>query len=207
MKKKKNSSTRNSRSDKLRKRRDLLKNISSQLRFPTAKNSDLQIGRRIFHFTMGLLVVLIYHLLLSREQMVSLLGISAGLLYLFEQIRVSYPELSKYLHVINHFLLRAEEQLKESSAVPYSIALLISMISFPKAIALISILTLASADPASAGALSPGNHPDGELTGGLGSSHRERPGDGRGSVAHLRSTRCLLALRTATRRALMNDSG
>ena len=45
---------------------------------------------------------------------------------------------------------RAEEQLKESAMVPYAFAVLLTIITFPKPIALVAIYTLAIADPLSA---------------------------------------------------------
>ena len=46
--------------------------------------------------------------------------------------------------------MRAEEQLKESAMVPYMMAVLLTIITFPKHIALVGIYTLAFADPLSA---------------------------------------------------------
>ena len=116
---------------------------------PQKTRKDLQIPRRLFHFSCGMTAGLIYQLFLTHQQAVYILGIMACLFYVIEQLRINYPN-SVYLKQINKYFLRAEEQLKESAAIPYLMALLLTIISFPKSIALVAIFTLASADPLSA---------------------------------------------------------
>jgi dolichol kinase len=111
---------------------------------------DLQIARRLFHMGNGVFFASIYAILLSHSQMVHFLGAMACILYLIEQIRISYPELQEKLQFVTKFIMRAEEQLKESAMVPYAFAILLTIISFPKVIALSAIYTLAIADPLSA---------------------------------------------------------
>ena len=72
------------------------------------------------------------------------------MVYILEQVRINYPGLSSKVKIINKYLFRAEEQLKESAGVPYVMGLLLTLISFPKVVALIAIYTLALADPLSA---------------------------------------------------------
>lgn len=117
---------------------------------PTAHRSHLQIGRRLFHFLNGSAIATLYAVLLTRKQAVYILGTLACVLYLFEQIRINYPELSDKIGWINRALLRAEEQLKESAAVPYAMGILLTILTFPKIVALIAIYTLAIGDPLSA---------------------------------------------------------
>lgn len=117
---------------------------------PTKTRHDLQWGRRFFHAGAGTLVGSAYALLFSRTQVISILGTIACILYLLEQIRISYPEIGQKLKWINEFFLRAEEQVKESAAVPYALAVLLTIITFPKEVALIAIFTLALGDPLSA---------------------------------------------------------
>ena len=109
-----------------------------------------RIPRRAFHCASGVLAGLIYQLFLTHKQAVYILGLSASVLYILEQIRINYPKIA-YLHLLNkYFLLRAEEHLKESAAIPYLMGLLLTIISFPKSISLIAIYTLAISDPLSA---------------------------------------------------------
>ena len=117
---------------------------------PTSSRKDIQISRRLFHMAVGSSVGTIYNLFLSHQQIVYILGTAACLLYLIEQIRVNYPELFKRFNIVNKYLLRAEEELTESAAVPYLMAVLLTNLTFPKSIALIAIFTLALGDPMSA---------------------------------------------------------
>lgn len=115
---------------------------------PTRKN--LQIARRLFHMGNGIAVATLYWLSFSHQQMIHALGTIACVLYVFEQIRISYPEKAQKFLPMTKFIMRAEEQLKESAMVPYAFAVLLTIITFPKPIALIAIYTLAIADPLSA---------------------------------------------------------
>ena len=116
---------------------------------PTSTRKSLQIPRRAFHCASGVIAGLIYQLLLTHKQAVYILGLSASVLYILEQIRINYPKIA-YLHLLNKYFLRAEEHLKESAAIPYLMGLLLTIISFPKSISLIAIYTLAISDPLSA---------------------------------------------------------
>ncbi len=117
---------------------------------PTATRKSLQIPRRLFHCSMGLSVGLVYQFLLTHSRAIYILGFCACIVYILEQVRVNYPELSSKIKLINKYIFRAEEQLKESAGVPYVMGLLLTLISFPKVIALVAIYTLAVADPLSA---------------------------------------------------------
>jgi len=117
---------------------------------PTATRKSLQLPRRLFHCSMGIGVGLIYQFFLTHSRAIYILGTFACLVYILEQIRISYPELSNKIGIINKYMFRAEEQLKESAGVPYVMGLLLTLISFPKVVALVAIYTLAVADPMSA---------------------------------------------------------
>ena len=117
---------------------------------PTATRKSLQIPRRLFHASMGLSVVLVYQFLLTHSRAIYILGFCACVVYILEQIRINYPELAGNIKIINKYLFRAEEQLKESAGVPYVMGILLTLISFPKVVALVAIYTLAVADPMSA---------------------------------------------------------
>jgi dolichol kinase len=117
---------------------------------PSATRKDLQLGRRLFHMAGGLGVALGYGLFFTHTQAVYLLGAAACIAYVFDKIRLAYPEVARRVQGITNLFLRAEEKLHESSMVPYVIAVLLTIISFPKPIALIAIATLAAADPLAA---------------------------------------------------------
>lgn len=111
---------------------------------------NIQIMRRIFHMFNGFAIATLYLISFSHSQMVHLLGLFACLLYIFEQVRVNYPEAASKILPITKFMIRAEEQLKESAMVPYLMGVLLTIITFPKEIALVGIYALAFADPLSA---------------------------------------------------------
>ncbi|MCP4912000.1 MAG: hypothetical protein GY909_02685 [Oligoflexia bacterium] len=117
---------------------------------PSATRKDLQIPRRVFHMSMGIIVGLVYQFMLTHSRAIYILGFVACVVYVLEQIRINYPQLSSNISIINKYLFRAEEQLKESAGVPYIMGLLLTLISFPKVVALVAIYTLAVADPLSA---------------------------------------------------------
>lgn len=111
---------------------------------------NVQIMRRLFHLFNGFAIATLYLISFSHSQMIHFLGLFACLLYVFEQVRVNYPEQAVKFLPISRFLIRAEEQLKESAMVPYLMGVLLTIITFPKEIALVGIYTLAFADPLSA---------------------------------------------------------
>lgn len=112
--------------------------------------SDMQIMRRVFHMFCGTAIATLYWVSFSHSQMVHFIGTIACVLYLVEQIRINYPETAAKLLPFTKFVMRAEEQLKESAMMPYAMAVLLTIITFPKPIALVGIYTLAFADPMSA---------------------------------------------------------
>lgn len=112
--------------------------------------NHIQIMRRLFHMFNGFAIATLYLISFSHSQMVHFLGLFAALLYVFEQVRVNYPEQAVRFLPISKFMIRAEEQLKESAMVPYLMGVLLTIITFPKEIALVGIYTLAFADPLSA---------------------------------------------------------
>ncbi|WP_419168386.1 diacylglycerol/polyprenol kinase family protein [Halobacteriovorax sp.] len=115
----------------------------------TKTRKDLHMPRRIFHFSMGVIAGMIYKHFLTHTQAVHILGVATCLFYILEQIRLNYPE-NKLTKLGSKYLLRAEEQLKESASMPYLMGLLLTILTFPKIIALVAIFTLAVCDPLSA---------------------------------------------------------
>ncbi len=117
---------------------------------PTHVRSDLHLTRRFWHMGAGMFVALVYGQFLAHQEAVYIIGGVSSLVYILEQIRIKYPEITKKSHFINSSLLRAEEELKESSALPFIMGLLLTILSFPKPVALVSIMILALGDPLSA---------------------------------------------------------
>ncbi|MBF0360683.1 MAG: hypothetical protein HQK49_06715 [Oligoflexia bacterium] len=123
-------------------------NITQKVKLPSRHN--LQLGRRLFHLVNGATIATMYNLFWEHSQVVYIIGLGASLIYIAEQIRLAYPDFASKLSWFSNFLLRAEEELKESAAIPYAMALLLTIISFPKTVAIIAIYTLSISDPLSA---------------------------------------------------------
>jgi dolichol kinase len=119
-------------------------------RAPSATRKDLQLGRRLVHCANGCAIATAYALIFTHQQIVHTFGSIACLVYILDRVRIFYPELVERAPAINRWLFRAEEQFKESAMTPYAIAILLTLLTFPKTIALIAIYTLAIADPLSA---------------------------------------------------------
>ncbi len=117
---------------------------------PSATRKDLQLGRRLVHCANGCVIATAYALIFTHEQVVHTFGSIACLVYILDRVRIQYPELIERAPWINALLFRAEEQFKESAMTPYAIAILLTLLTFPKTLALIAIYTLAIADPLSA---------------------------------------------------------
>jgi dolichol kinase len=117
---------------------------------PTSTRHDLQFPRRFFHMGMGTAAGIIYYTFLSHQAAVTILGTAACLVYIVEQLRINYPEHASTFKILTKYLLRAEEQLKESAGMPFVMGLLLTLLSFPKVVALTAIFTLGIADPMSA---------------------------------------------------------
>ena len=116
----------------------------------TATRKDLQLGRRLVHCANGCAIATAYALIFTHQQIVHTFGSIACLVYILDRVRIHYPELLERAPWINRLLFRAEEEFKESAMTPYAIAILLTLLTFPKTLALIAIYTLAIADPLSA---------------------------------------------------------
>src|SRR5262245_19658058 len=117
---------------------------------PMATRSDLQLGRRLFHAANGTTVGAVYAVLVSQIQVVRMFGTVACLVYVADRIRIRYPELVERAPWVTRYIVRAEEQFRESAMIPYVIGTLLTILTFPKAVAISAIWTLAIADPLSA---------------------------------------------------------
>lgn len=112
--------------------------------------ADLHLPRRFFHLSMGMTCGLIYKHYLTHQQAIHILGIATCIFYIYEQVRIKYPEFRSIFTEVSKYLLRAEEQLKESASIPFLMGMLLTILTFPKYMALVAIFTLAVSDPFSA---------------------------------------------------------
>jgi dolichol kinase len=120
-------------------------------RAPSATRHDIHLGRRLFHLLNGTSTATAYALLFTHEQVVHIFGTIACVVYIADRIRIAYPEVvARHMPSVNRFLVRAEEQVRESAMIPYAIAVLLTILTVPKPAALVAIYTLAIADPLAA---------------------------------------------------------
>ena len=118
---------------------------------PFATRHDLQLGRRLFHLLNGVSVATAYALLFTHEQVIHIFGTIACVVYVVDRVRIAYPEVvARYAPWVNRLLVRAEEQVRESAMIPYAIAVLLTILTVPKAAAIVAVYTLAIADPLAA---------------------------------------------------------
>jgi dolichol kinase len=115
---------------------------STDLRAPTATRRDLQLGRRFFHLANGVGVASAYALLFTHQQLVRVFGTIACLVYIADRVRIHYPEAAARLPWLNRLFFRTEEEFKESAMIPYAIAILLTILTFPKPAALVAIYTV-----------------------------------------------------------------
>ena len=94
---------------------------------PLSTRHNLQIMRRLFHMFNGFAIATLYLISFDHSQMVHFLGTLACILYVVEQVRINYPETAAKLLPFTRFIIRAEEQLKESAMVPYAMAVLLTL--------------------------------------------------------------------------------
>lgn len=112
---------------------------------------DLQLGRRLFHLANGAATATAYALLFTHEQVIHIFGTIACIVYVVDRVRIAYPEvIARHAPWVNRLLVRAEEQFRESAMIPYAIAVLLTILTVPKAAAIVAIYTLAIADPLAA---------------------------------------------------------
>jgi len=118
---------------------------------PSATRHDLQLGRRLFHLVNGVTIATAYAVLFTHEQVVHVFGTIACVVYIADRVRIAYPEMiAQRAAWVNHFFLRAEEQMREAAMTPFAIAVLLTIITLPKSAALVAIYTLGIADPLAA---------------------------------------------------------
>ena len=105
----------------------------------------------MFHLFNGVTTATAYALLFTHEQVIHIFGTIACVVYVVDRVRIAYPEVvERRMPWVNRLLVRAEERVRESAMIPYAIAVLLTILTVPKAAALVAIYTLAIADPAAA---------------------------------------------------------
>jgi diacylglycerol kinase (CTP) len=110
--------------------------------------SDLHLTRKLWHMSMGLLVVLVYTLSgMSRGTGVLILGSILGLDLMLETLRLRVPSINERVVRFMGPVMRSCEVNRVSGTPYYISAMILAIAIFPQPIAILSILYLAFGDP------------------------------------------------------------
>jgi diacylglycerol kinase (CTP) len=125
------------------------KNQSHAAGSTLALRSDLHLLRKLWHFTMGMAIVLIYTGTgMSRTTGASVLGFFFLMFFGIEMLRLRNPRINAIaLRTLGAIMRRGEES--RLSGVPYYLAAaIIAVLIFPKTVTVLALLFLACGDPA-----------------------------------------------------------
>lgn len=111
--------------------------------------NDLHLARKIWHCGMGVSMAVLYGLVMSKPVAVTTLLLAFIFFTTFEYIRLKVPRLNKVAIKVMGPVMREHEVEKISGTPFYVGSVLLSVIIFPKLIAILSILYLAFGDPIS----------------------------------------------------------
>ena len=111
--------------------------------------NDLHLARKIWHCGMGVFMALVYGIGLSKPISVTILLVFFVFATGFEYARLRVPSFNKIAIRVMGPLMRSHEVDKISGTPFYIGSVLLSIIIFPKMIAILSILFLAIGDPIS----------------------------------------------------------
>ncbi len=109
---------------------------------------DVKPARKIWHISFGLFVALGYQYFLTKTQVLLFLFANSAAHLFGEIIRRRSPELYQNTAKKLHWILKDSEKTKIHSGVFFVASSILSILIFPKPIAILSILYLALGDPA-----------------------------------------------------------
>jgi diacylglycerol kinase (CTP) len=112
-----------------------------------ALRSDLHLARKLWHLSMGLLIVAIYSAGMHRWPGVVVLSSLLGLSLLIETTRLKSPELNKKVMKFWGPIMRQSEATSLSGVPFYLASSALAVAIFPQPIAVLAILFLAVGDP------------------------------------------------------------
>lgn len=124
-------------------------NTRTQAGVSLALRSDLHLLRKLWHFTMGMAIVLIYTGTgMSRATGATVLGFFFLAFFSIEMLRLRNPRVNAVaLRMLGALMRRGEES--RLSGVPYYLAAaIIAVLVFPKTVTILALLFLACGDPA-----------------------------------------------------------
>jgi len=112
--------------------------------------STPHLGRKFYHFIMGIMCVSLYAFFLDREQALGILGSVGGLFLVLDLVRLKSPRLNALTLKMFGKIMRREELKSISGNSFYILGLFVLVFFFPKPVVLLSALYLAIGDPIAA---------------------------------------------------------
>jgi len=109
--------------------------------------SDLHLIRKLWHMSMGLVIVTLYSSGVSQSSGVFILGSVFLVFYFFENLRLRVPALNSLAIKLFKPLMRENEVHQVSGLPLYALGSMVAILIFPKPVAILSILYLALGDP------------------------------------------------------------
>ncbi len=127
--------------------------LAKLLSFPpgrVARRDDLHLARRLFHFSSGVGLIILSYQLPQKSEWALFLGSLLAFDLLIEGSRLIWPALN--LWILDKFksVLREGEEARLSGITYYLLGCVLSVLLFPRDIAILSILFLAMGDPIAA---------------------------------------------------------
>lgn len=112
--------------------------------------STPHLGRKFYHFAMGIFCVALYAFFLTQKQALMVLGSVGGIFLLLDFFRLRNPSLNALTLKYFGKIMRREELKSISGNSFYILGLLVLVLFFPKPVVLLSALYLAIGDPIAA---------------------------------------------------------
>ena len=119
-----------------------------QLALSLPVRTDLHLARKLWHSSMGFMIVAVYSSGISKALALSLLGFFFVFDVTMEWLRLRNPSINEKITKIFAPLLRGHEVHKLSTIPYYIAAAFFAVAVFPKPVAVLSLLYLAFGDPA-----------------------------------------------------------
>lgn len=111
--------------------------------------NDLHLARKTWHCGMGVFMAMVYAIGLPKAGCVALLFIALVVFSSLEYIRLKVPKMNSVAIKVMGPIMRSSEVNKVSGTLFYVGSVLLSVLVFPKSIAILSIFFLAVGDPVS----------------------------------------------------------
>lgn len=115
---------------------------------PKKSKKSWEIPRKIFHSSIGFMVLTLYLSYQSLEDVVNGLSIFLAIVITADVIRLNYPPFERFYERVLGFLMREAEKEKVNGVVWYLVGVIWSLHFYPADIACVSVMILSWADTA-----------------------------------------------------------